>query len=600
MRSTIRRLRQPSGIRATLALALGSLALGLAACQNPLARIDAQTAELLQEQSAILGAQAAVPGTGYRDQKPLPRSSSVYRSPETANSPHLTFKPADEARDVEQRLRRFHASSSSSASSPLRLTLTEVLRLAQESARDYRQAEEAYILAAIGLLTEEHRWGPRFFADTSLRASGSGTDGSFQHAVDIVNTLRATKRLPYGGQVEARLVWNATEQLRQRATGRYRQSSSLVLSGDIPLLRGGGMVARESLIQRQRNIVYAARTFERFRRQIVINVASDYFNLVASQKRIENQRKQLEGLKALYEQTSELVDAGRARAFQMQLARSQVLGAQSSLASQEESFQLQLDRFKVRLALSIDQPIEIIPVQLSIPEPDTTIEAATEAALTYRLDLQNQRDRVEDQLRAVEIARNQLLPDLNLAGNLTVPTDRGAREGGFGLDPEDLTYSASMTLGLPLDRQIERLGLRSALINAERARRDFEQARDTVVIDARGAMRGVELARLRLNLAEQQVLINKNRLAEQEALSDQVNPQAVVDTQIELNRARNARDQAASDLKVSVLRYLLQTGQLRVTRDGWISPPEGMGEVSEQVLPDAPIPDEPIPDAPLP
>jgi len=600
MRSTIRRLRQASGTRAILALALGSLTLGLSACQNPLARIDAQTEALLAEQSAILGTRAAAPRTGFSDQQPLNRSSQVYRPPATDNSPDLLFKPADEARDVEERLQRFHAASSASGEAPLQLTLAEVLRLAQENARDFRQAEEDYILAAIRLLTEEHRWGPRFFADTSLRASGSGTDGSFQHAVDIVNTLRATKRLPYGGQVEARLVWNATEQLRRQATGRYRQSSSLVLSGDIPLLRGGGMAARESLIQRQRDMVYAARTFERFRRQIVIDVASDYFNLVASQKRIENQRKQLEGLKALYDQTSELVDAGRLRAFQKQLARSQVLGAQSSLASQEESFQLQLDRFKVRLALPIDERIEIIPVQLSIPEPDTTIEAATEAALTYRLDLQNQRDRVDDQRRAVEVARNQLLPDLNLAGNLTVPTDPRVREGGLGLDPEELDYSASMTLGLPLDRQIERLSLRTALINAQRARRDYEQARDTVVIDARGAMRGVELARLRLNLAEQQVLINQNRLAEQEARSDEVNPQAVVDTQLELNNARNARDQAASDLKVAVLRYLLQTGQLRVSRDGWISPPEGMGPVTEQELPDAPIQGEPIPDAPLP
>jgi len=584
MRSTIRRLKQNQRIRIAPGLGLALLTLGLVACQSPLARIDARTAALLKQQSAILGSDAATPRTGFRDQKPLTRKSRAYRPPDTANTPDIKFTPANEARDVEKRLERFHKASSASGE-PMRLTLAEVLRIAQDGSRDFRQAEEDYILAAVRLLTEQHRWGPRFFADSSLQATGSGTDGSFQHAVDIINSLRVTKRLPYGGQVEARLIWNATEQLRRQATGRYRQSSSLVLSGDIPLLRGGGLSARESIIQSERSLVYAARTFERFRRQLVLDVASDYFNLVASAKRIENQRKQLEGLKALYEQTSELVDAGRLRAFQKQLARSQVLGAQSSLASQEESFQLQLDRFKVRLALSIDQPIEIIPMQLTIPEPDTTIEAATLAALTYRLDLQNQRDRVDDQRRAVEIARNQLLPDLNLAGNVTVPTDPGVREGGLGLEPEDLNYSASMTLGLPLDREIERLSLRSALINAERAERNYEQTRDTVVVDARGAMRGVELARLRLNLAEQQVIINENRLEEQKARSDEVNPQAVVDTETDLNSARNARDQAASDLKVAVLRYLLQTGQLRVTRDGWISPPEGMGEVTESEMP---------------
>lgn len=587
MRPDKRRFTPADIRRLGLRVLCGTLIFGLAACVSPLDRIDARTAEMLRQQSEILGAQAASPRTTYRDQSRLTKADPAYQVPQTDNpgADQLKFTALDESRDVEERLAQYLAASSTGEA--IQLTLSEVLRLAQENSRDFRQAEEDYILAAVRLLIEEHRWGPRFFADTGVVASGSGTDGSFQHAVDLVNTLRATKRLPYGGEVEARLVWNATENLREQATGRYRQSSRLVFSGDIPLMRGAGLSAREDLIQRRRDLVYAARTFERFRRQLVLDFASDYFNLVSSQNRIINQMAQLEGLRALQRQTAELVDAGRLRAFQQDLARSQVLGAESQLANLRESFQLQLDRFKVRLALPLDQAIAIIPVQLEIPEPDATIEEVTQAALAYRLDLQNQRDRVEDQKRSVAIARNQLKPDLNLAGDLSIPTDPDSREGGIGLDPEELDYSASLTLGWPLDREIENLNLRSALIASERSIRDYEAARDNVVVDARSALRNVELSRLRLNLAEQQVIINERRLEEQRTRADEVDPQAVVDTENELNNARNARDQAASDLKVAVLRYLLQTGQLRVSRDGWIAPPEGMADVTEEVVPPA-------------
>lgn len=581
---------------------LGSLcvlSLMLTGCGSSLTKIDARTQAMMEERSALLGAQAASPNVGFRDISKLDRSSPAYQAPATASpsASELTFSPADEARDVEARLRRFHEASESG--NAIQLTLSEALRIAQESSRDFRQAEEDYILAAIRLLVEEHRWGPRFFADTSLTASGRGTDGSFQHAVNLVNSLRATKRLPYGGEVEARLVWTATEQLRQRATGRYTQSSRIVLSGNLPLLRGAGMVAREDLIQRQRDLVYAARNFERFRRSLLVDIASDYFSLVSSQSRIRNQVLQLEGLRNLEEQTAELVNAGRLRAFQQDLARSQVLGAQSSLANLQESFQLQVDRFKVRLSIPLDQPLEIVAVQLDLPEPEATIDEVTIAALAYRLDLQNRRDQVDDAKRAVSNARNALLPDLNVSADLTVPTDPGAREGGFGLDPEELDYSAGVSLAWPLDREIERLGLRSSMISAQRSERGYEQTRDNVIVDARGALRAIELARLRLNLAEQQVIINMRRLEEQQARADEVNPQSVVDTEIDLINARNTRDQAASDLKVAVLRFLLQTGQLRVTREGWIVPPEGMSEVTETQVSEPEMdpyaPDEEVP-----
>ncbi|KAA0212964.1 MAG: TolC family protein [Leptolyngbya sp. PLA3] len=570
----------------------------LTGCAGSLSKVDARTQKLLEERSRLLGAESVVPRSEYLPFSESRPSPDDYRTPDTINpaASDLHYTVADEARDVSSRLAAY--TDQSAHADAIELTLVESFRLAQQYSREYRRAEEDYILAAINLLIEQHRWGPRFFADSSLRASGAGDDGEFDHALDIVNTLRATKRLPYGGEVEARIVWNATEQLRDIATRRYRQSSEMALSADIPLLRGAGRVAREPLIQSERDLVYAARTFERFRRELLVGIASDYFDLVASMQRIENQREQIAGLQGLQQQTAALVQAGQLRAFQEELTRSQVLSAQSSLASQEESFRFQLDRFRIRLGLPIEQPVRVAKMTLNLPEPDATLEEATLAALNYRLDLQNQRDSVEDQKRAVQVARNQLLPDLNLTGDVGVPTDPDLNEGGFGLDPDEVEYAAAMTFGWPLDRRIERLGLRQALISYERQLRAYEQTRDTVIVEARQALRNIELARFRLMLAEQQVGINERRLEEQIARADELEPQSRVDTEIELNNARNNRDQARSDLQVAVLNYLLQSGQLRIGRDGWIVPPDDLPEITEERLPDFRAEQPPVEDNP--
>ena len=57
----------------------------------------------------------------------------------------------------------------------------------------------------------------------------------------------------------------ATEDLHRKVSGEGIQSAEIILEADIPLLRGAGNVAREDRIQAERDLIYAAREFERFR-----------------------------------------------------------------------------------------------------------------------------------------------------------------------------------------------------------------------------------------------------------------------------------------------------------------------------------------------
>lgn len=532
----------------------------------------------MRERADRLGGGALAPERTFEHKvgDPADRGSLVAKRPSSVNpgANDLTFTVADEQRDVAARLAAYQALENDP--SARKMALDDVLSQAQKTSREFLNAEEDYILAAIRLLIEQHRFDVRLFHSTSATFNEDKTDGNRELTLNLVNELSARKQLPFGGEVAARWIWNASENLRSAASGGYTQSSRLVFDGNIPLLRGFGDVAQEGLIQAERDLIYAARTFEDFRRSFLVSVARDYFALLQQQDGIASQQRQLESFRQLEERQRSWYEAGRVPEFEVNLATNNVLNARASLANQTESYILALDRFKVRMGIPVREAVVIEPGQLNIPEPDTTLDRSTDLALEYRLDLQNRRDQLDDSKRSVLNAKNNLLPDLNLTGSVTLPTKESAREGGAVYETDDVDYSVGVRFDLPLDRQTERLQLRAATIALSRSQRDYERFRDELILDVRGKTREIERARLNLRLAEERVKINLRRKEEQDLKADEIDAQQRVDTANDIRDAERARDQAKADLRNAVLDYLLATGQLRVQRGGQFEPLPGM------------------------
>lgn len=561
-------------MRKVVGPAAAAVALVAGGCDSSLRAIDARTRELMAERSRLVGLDALPPTRELSDAARVQPADRL-RSPATNNpgAGELGFRQAAADRDVAASLRGFSDAELVVGEDARTMDLRGAWTQMTQTGREYLSAEEEYILSAISLLIERHRWTPRLSNDTSVDVSADGEEYHYPTALNVVNTLRATKRLPFGGEAEARWVARAVRQLSGVATDEYVQSSEIVLSANVPLLRGFGRdIAQESLVQSERDLVYAARDFEQFRRQVLVDIARDYFNILQTQAQITNRELQLRSQERFLESTKEKVDAGRLRGFQQRLVENQVLQAQSSLAGLREQSILQLERFKIRLGLAPGEAVRVLPFDLPLPEHATDPDRASKAAMAYRLDLQNRRDQLADARRDVAIARDQLRADLNFDVSGSLPTDNDRDVGGLRFDAGDADYSAGLTLSLPLDRRIERLQLRQSLIRAEQAQRSYDQFRDNVLVDSRASVRSVELARFQLRLAEEQVTITESRLEEQQINEDTVDPQERIDTELELLNARNARDQAVTDLRNAVLDYLLQTGQLRVAADGSILP----------------------------
>ena len=547
--------------------------------------IDAKTDALLQATNERLGGNAMLPDA-HREEYPQGDApwylGNDLFTPDTNNprASEIEFKPrsvrdAVVEAETEQTLQALDIDPDQTAEA-LQLDLQDAFVYSLNNSREFKTAEEEYVLAALRLLVERHRWGPRFFDEVSANITGVGDDNNFDTALELVNEFRVTQRLPYGGEVSARMLARATEDLHERVAGENVQTADVIIAADIPLLRGAGLAARESRIQSERNLVYAARAFERFRREFLVDIASDFLDLVVFQNQIANAERQLQSFLDFAKRQDRLVESGRVEAFSAALAAQDVLFAQDDLRSQRENYRLAVDRFKIRIGMPVNEEVEIVRSALGLPTPEVMVEKATRLALNYRLDLQTRRDRLADARRGVDIARNELLPDLNLSGSFNLPTDSDRDRDGLRFDGGESSFIAGVTFGLPLDREIERLNVRQAQIDSVQQERAYEVFRDNIVLAVRDAVRQIDRAIFSIRLQEENIQIAKGRLESIELAPDKATARDRSEAAEALTRAENGLDRAVRDLQVAILQYLLSTGTLRVADDGSLLELNGM------------------------
>jgi hypothetical protein len=563
-----------------------ALIINLWGCSAGFKTIDRRVDELLEQTSEDLGPDATPPGPSSWPTALGPRPSGerkaalINQHPPTVNpaANELAFRPMDESTQVLDRLRAYNEVPSDA----LTFDLTASLAFATRHSREYKFAEEDYVLAALRLLIERHLWGPIFFDNVSAAVVGIGDDGLFNTSLELVNELGVTQRLPYGGTVSASALALATEDLHQRVAGENVQSADILLAAEVPLLRGAGTVAQEELIQLEREMIYGARRFEDFRRQFLFDIARDFLDLVVQQQAVVNAERQVESLREVAARERALYEAGRTPRFQAALAEQSTVTAVDDLVQRQENYRLAVDRFKVRLGMEVEQALIIDPATIDLPVPDTSLDAAVRMAMTYRLDLQTERDTIDDARRQLDNRRNALLPDLNLTGAINIPTDPDKQRAGVDFDPGFAEFEAGVTFGLPLDREIERINVRQAQITLERTLRQYDERRDNIAVLVRADVRDIDRARYSLEIQERNIGIGEQRVASINAAPDRATARDASEAANDLAQARDARDSARRDLQVAILRYLLDSGQLRVNPQGMILPLRGMPEGADE------------------
>lgn len=562
------------------------LTLMLVGCNGPMESLDRQAADVLaKRQMMTLGEQTAdhqdlIPPTPASKSK----DQSLYQTQPKTINPATDQLPATQAPTVEGESQAPEVLDPT-GDDALTMDLPAILGYAIAHSREYRNRKEELFLAALDLLGERHLWGPRFFNDFTARFTGTPEAGDHDHVSDLVNEFRITQRLPYGGDISVSALVNLVNVLHN-GTGldpEQSQSAELNLSATLPLLRGAGQVAREDLIQSERDLVYAARSFERFRREFFVDIATDYFRLIAQAEGIDNQKMQMQGLNHLARRFRALVEADRAAPFESEQAQADATFALNNYVIAQEDYAASLDAFKIRIGLPVTQALVVAPMDLQAPEPVLDLAAAVLAGRQYRLDLQTRADQVDDAHRGAAVSKNALLPDLELFADVRVPTTSRLDNAGAQFSLEDGRYDAGVRFGAPLDRRLEWIAYRRSLINLERAHRSYTLQSDQMAQQVRSSIRGIRQARFSLQLQERNVelAIRRKRSVEIEEELGKLQPREVIEAEEDLLEARNRRDGAVRDLRISILRFLLDTGQMRIGSDGRWNPPVKLAPLNQ-------------------
>ena len=452
-----------------------------------------------------------------------------------------------------------------------RFDLFRCIEYGVQHSRRYQDQTEALYGSALDVTLERHLLSPRPFARVGAGYTGGQRDVDYRSAVAVTGNAGVRQRLPYGGEVVAEALVQFVNALNE--TSQSAEPASVALSGSLPLLRGAGLINLQPLIGAERELVYQVRAFEDFRRQFAVEIARSYFNTLARQQAVRNRQFNFENLAVLTERTRALFAAGKISFLEVQRSEQALLQAENSVIGAREDYQNALDAFKITLGMPVSEDLAIIPVALDLDVPDIEGSGVIETAHRYRLDLQTARDRIDDARRGIENARNGLLPGLDLTAQAQAANraDEPARK----LDSRTLTYSAGVTLDIPIDRLSERNAYRRALINFERAQRAFEELRDRVTADVKEDVRSIRTAQSSLRIQEESIELAEGRLDFASELlrqsgtsgggtSRRAEARDLVEAQESLLQAQDTYEQARADLQVQVLQFLRDTGTLRV------------------------------------
>ena len=289
-----------------------------------------------------------------------------------------------------------------SAQTGYRIKLDQVIELGVLNAREFQDRREDLYLTALDVtLTRFNFAAQAFFTEQVIRRSTGTSLANGGQGWNLNTTTGASKLFPTGAQLMAHLANQVVIDL----TGHTPTTalSNLSLSLAQPLLRGGGLaVTLEPLTLNERDLVYAMRSYARFRKLFFVSVSAGtpngytinpyglqglavnlgrgigsnltapsvgFLPLLQQQALINNQRKNVATLEKLLRFYQAFAEGGQFSDLQVGQVEVQLLNSRGQLLGSPLStnnsttgirgYLDTLDNFKLQLGLPLTVPLEL-------------------------------------------------------------------------------------------------------------------------------------------------------------------------------------------------------------------------------------------------
>ncbi len=241
------------------------------------------------------------------------------------------------------------------------LTLANLMELANINNRDYQLRKEVLFRAALALTRQRYQYelNPIPFGNgSSLNYNHRRVGGIEQNTLAIPTGVGVQRTLATGGQFLATFANSVVLTFNGPSGFAKEIGSDLVFDFQQTLLQRD--IRFEQLTQTERDVVYAARDYLRFRKQLFRDIAGLYYNLLVSYRGIEiNAQDYFTNLRGFLQSQAEYRTAEKIPRVQVDQFEQNVLRTRGNLVNNCFNLETALDQFKFRLGLPTEMIITL-------------------------------------------------------------------------------------------------------------------------------------------------------------------------------------------------------------------------------------------------
>jgi outer membrane protein TolC len=399
------------------------------------------------------------------------------------------------------------APSAGAVASPqsLDLSLRQAVALAVAQNKTVRSAYLDRVSQRYVLKVAEYRFVPLFeWSSAVSRLAPTGAASGVGQSTS--SGLTARQVLPLGGQAD--LSVTASRQPGAVVGEGASRGTTWTLSVLQPLLKGAGWEVAHSPVTlaqlaEQQNML----TLKAVVGGVVAEVIAAYHQYARALGAEAIARESVARAERTLETYRALMAAGRVAAVDIVQFESDLANqAYARLAAENatESARLALARL---LGLAPDQPLRLETLRWEAPTLPT-VEEALQGALVERTDaLGLEIGLVAARLR-LRLARNQQLPDLSAVASWTGIRSRNAPLAALA-QPD--SWSAGLRLTVPLNDPSIRLALVMAQTDLDKTELAQAQLRESIEVEIRNAVRGLDLSWRQYKLAEAALKLSERK-----------------------------------------------------------------------------------------
>jgi outer membrane protein TolC len=447
------------------------------------------------------------------------------------------------------------------------LTLDAVLEIAANNSREYQTEKEKVFRAALQLDLVMYDFGIQLDSlaidSTLIENRGSeNTRRGFENSASI----GIQKRFLSGASFRSSLVFDLVQLLKSKS------ASSLGLVSDtsvnIPLLRGSGKeIVGEPLTAAERSVEYALADFDFYRRNFVVNIAREFYNVLQTRDQIQNAKDNYNNLRKSTQRVSAIAESGRIPENQVDQSRQDEYRAELRLIDAKSRYEDNLDRLKISMGIPVDAKLELEQMELerlaktfSVPEDPLWEKGQNELfklAFKSREDVQTFYRRVEDAYRKVNIAKDAMRAEFTIGGKVNAGSGRSLSSA----DSQDSMpnfnqglFQGLLHIDLPIDRRKESKVLRESIINLQQSIREYERKSDDLKSSIRGIVREIERVLANYEIQKNSLELAKRRVERANLLLEagRIEVRDLLEAQEAYVSSQNSLTQAVVDYRINL------------------------------------------------